>query len=371
MKYKIIFFFLKIWNFYVYLSLKYFIKKNKKNLSRNVKNIPKLRILFVKPYSYLDIYSLSFKSPVKTFYSSIFRFGPVGLLTNNHTDFRIIDSYDGKKINYNKVKKNNSRLNFLKIQKKQSIDVNSINFNHYDLVISFENTLSEKLTGFYPKILWAKFYDDHKSSNYKKSIFKKPVGFDLIFNQTLGFTPYSFFRKSHWIDFSYTFGNSNFLNYFNFKKVKEIDFVVEVHQKEYIKILANKINYLNSHCLDETLSQKNYLKVLAKSKFFLAVDCKLPRWGNSLIEAALCQNLLIGNRDHFWNSQLIIEELHCTNFDQAIKIIKTLKKNKKKYMSLLNKQNSRLNYFNYIRPIEQIFNYANYSKRKLNILGNL
>jgi hypothetical protein len=60
MKYKIIFFFLKIWNFYVYYSLKYFIKKNKKNLSRSVKNIAKLRILIVKPYSYLDIYSLSF-----------------------------------------------------------------------------------------------------------------------------------------------------------------------------------------------------------------------------------------------------------------------------------------------------------------------
>jgi hypothetical protein len=238
-------------------------------------------------------------------------------------------------------------------------------------VISFENTLSDKLASLYPKILWAKFYEDHKNPNYKISIFKKPKGFDLIFNQTLGFTPYSFFRKSHWIDFSYTFGNSDFLNYFNSQKKKEIDFVVEVHQKKYIKTLAKKIDYLSSHCLDETLSQKSYIKVLANSKFFLAVDCQLPRWGNSLIEAALCQNLLIGNRDHFWNSQLIIEELHCTNFNQAVKIVEYLKKNKKKYTRLLSKQNERLNYFNYIRPLEQIFNYASYCNRKLNILGKL
>jgi len=371
MKYKIIFFLLKIWNYYVHFSLKCFINKNKKKFSKGVKNIPKLRILFVKPYSYLDIYSLCFKNSITTFFSSIYRFGPVGLLTNNNTDFCIINSYDGKKINYSKVKKNNSRLRFLKIQKKESINVNSVNFNYYDLVISFENTVSDKLASLYPKILWAKFYGDHKNSNYKKNIFKKPKVFDLILNQTLGFTPYSFFRKTHWIDFSYTFGNSDFLSYFKSQKKKEIDFVVETNQKEYVKTFAKKIDYLSSHCLDETLSQKNYLKVLAKSKFFLAVDCKLPRWGNSLIEAALCQNLLIGNRNHFWNSQLIIEELHCTNIDQAIKIMKTLKINKKNYMRLLNKQNARLNYFNYNRPLEQIFNYASNCKRKLNISGKL
>lgn len=365
---KIKFFLLKIWNYCVHFFLKYSNKNNKKYSSANFNNFKKIKILLVKPYNYLDIYSLSFKNPIKTFFSSIYRFGPVGLLADNHADFCIVNSYNGKKINFKKVKKNNSRSNFLKIQKKQSVNIASINFNKYDLVISFENTLSDKLTSLYPKILWAKFYEDHRNPNYIKSIFKKPKGFDLILNQTLGFTPYSFFRKSHWIDFSYTFGSSNFLNQFKLQKKKEIDFVLEVNQKKNIKTLVKKINHLSWHCLDESLSQKNYLNVLAKSNFFLAVDCQFPRWGNSLIEAALCQNLLIGNRNHFWNSQLIIDELHCTSLNQAMKIIETLKKNKNKCKRLLNKQNVQLNYMNYYRPLKQILYYANYCKRELNIL---
>ena len=236
------------------------------------------------------------------------------------------------------------------------------------MVNLLENTLSDKLSSLYPKTLWAKFYEDHKNPNYIKSIFNKPKGFDLVLNQTLGFTPYSLFRKSHWIDFSYTFGSSNFLNHFNLQKKKEVDFVLEVNQKKNIKTLIKKINHLNWHCLDESLSQKNYVNILAKSNFFLAVDCLSPRWGNSLIEAALCQNLLIGNRNHFWNSQLIIDELHCTSFNQGLKIIESLKKSKNKYKHLLNKQNIRLNDMNYHRPLNQIFNYAIHCKRELNIL---
>ena len=360
MKSKIIFFCLRIWNLYVHFLIK--------KIESKIFFTKKLRILFVKPYSYLDIYSLSFKNPIKTFLSSIFRFGPVGLLSEHLTNFCISNSENGKKINFKKLKKNNSRLKFLKIQKRQSVNIDSINFNDYDLVISFEETLSDKLVKKYPKILWAKIYEDHKNPHYKKHIYMKHKNFDLIFNQTLGFTPYSFLRRSHWIDFSYTFGNSNFLKKFNLIKKKIIDIVVEVNQKEYIKNSIKKLKNFSSYCLDDNLNQKKYLDILSKSKFFLAVDCKSPRWGNSLIEAALCKNLLIGNRNHFWNSQLIIDELHCVSFNEAIKIIKYLKKDKNKYNNLLKRQNIRLNYMNYQRPLEQIINYAQSCKRELNII---
>lgn len=234
MKYKITFFLLKIWNFYVYLFLKCL---NNKYVSSNNINFKKIKILLVKPYTYLDIYSLSFKNPIKTFFSSIYRFGPVGLLVDNNADFCIVNSYDGKKINYKHLKKNDSRLNFLKIQKKQSTKVASINFNDYDIVVSFENTLSDKLTALYPKVLWGKFYEDHKNPDYIKSIFKKPKGFDLVLNQTLGFTPYSFFRKSHWIDFSYTFGSSNFLNHLNLQKKKKLTSCWKLIKKNILKHL--------------------------------------------------------------------------------------------------------------------------------------
>ena len=60
--------------------------------------------------------------------------------------------------------------------------------------------------------------------------------------------------------------------------------------------------------------------------FFLAIDCNKPRWGNSLIEAALCGNLIVGNKNHFWNSQLILKETSMKNIDDSIDLILELKK---------------------------------------------
>jgi len=357
----LIFFLLRILNKYVVFFL-----NSKRKKEKNFK-VKKLKILIVKPYSYLDIYSLSFCKSIKTIMSSVYRFGPVGLLLDHNTDFCITDSYNGQKLNYKKLKRNNSRLKFLKIQKKNSIDINLIDFNNYDLVISFEQTVESRIIQKFKKTLWAIIYDDHKHLQYKKSILKKPKYFDIVLNQTLGFTPYSIFRKLHWIDFSYTFGNSNFLNKCKLVKKKNNNIVVEVNQKDYIKNDIKNLIDLKAHCLDESLDQKKYINILAKSKFFLAIDCKSPRWGNSLIEAALSKNLIIGNKNHFWNSQLVLDELHCEDYKKALKIIHNLIKNKKFYNGLLIKQNLRLNYLNYTRPLKQIFDYSINCNRDLNI----
>ena len=122
-------------------------------------------------------------------------------------------------------------------------------------------------------------------------------------NQTLGFTPYSIFKRSHSIDFSYTFGNTEFSKYFKKKANKKNDIIVEVNQKEDLKKnitkLKRKQGLKKVYILNESLSHKNYIFKLLGGKFFLAIDPNTPRWGNSLIEAAICENLIIGNRNSF------------------------------------------------------------------------
>ena len=90
----------------------------------------------------------------------------------------------------------------------------------------------------------------------------------------------------------------------------------------------------NVHFLDENLSHNKYISKLSKGIFFIATNSKSPRWGNSLLEAAICQNLIIGNRNHFWNSQIIIKELHSTNLNHALKIVNKLKKNEILYKNI-------------------------------------
>ena len=48
--------------------------------------------------------------------------------------------------------------------------------------------------------------------------------------------------------------------------------------------------------LDGNLKIKNYIKKLSKSKIFYCPIFTTPRWGNSIIEASMCQNLIIGNK---------------------------------------------------------------------------
>ena len=359
----------KLWNFWTHINLRI-------NLKIKQKKFKKLKIIFIKPYNYLDIYKTSFKKNKISILNSNFRMGPVGLFINHNCDFIISNTYNGKKIDLNTEKKklHKSKIKTLEMQENNAKDINKINFDKYDLVISFKDTVSSKTIKKYRKALWFKIFEDHKDKSYIKNLIFKPMFFDGILNQTLGFTLYSLFKSSHSIDFSYTFGNTEFSKYFKKKVTQTDDVIVELNQKENIKknILKLQKKYKvkglrKIYVLNESLSHKNYVFKLLGGKFFLAIDPSTPRWGNSLIEAALCENLVIGNRNSFWNSQIIIKELHCDNLNEAINIIKFLDANKKTYNNYLNKQNNLLNYLNYNRPIQQILDHSRTLKRDLNI----
>ena len=350
------FIFLKIWNLFTNVKVEKIEKFNKK-----------LKVAIVKPFNYLDLYEKSYKSNIKTLINSNYRIGPAGLFTNHNINFFISDKYNDGHISLkNFVKLKKSRKKELLFQKKNCCNIKNINFDKYDITISFEDTIPEVITQKYQKTLWAKIYEDHKNPDYILNIFSAKKNYDIILNQTLGFTPYSYLRRDHWIDFSYTFGNSSFLKKINLNKKYEVDVVTEVHQTSRVKkkLKKTKLNYV---CLDESLNHKSYLALLSKSKFFFAVDCNKPRWGNSLIEAALCGCLIIANKNHFWNSQIVLKETNIKNLDDSLELISKLKKNKKLYNSLLNKQNKLLNYLNYERPLKQIINFSLKCDRKLNI----
>ena len=360
LKKNLIFAFLKFWNLITIVRI---------GKSKNIKK--KMKIAIVKPYNYLDLYSKAHKNKLNTLLNSNYRIGPAGLFTNHDVSFYISNTYNDTKINdlsISLLKKKQKREYLL--QKKNSRNIKKIDFNRYDIVISFEDTISENTTHRFRKTLWAKIYEDHKKSDYKKNLLNPKKNFDIILNQTLGFTPYSFFKKNHWIDFSYTFGNSSFLKKINIKKSYKIDVITEVHQTTKVKNA-----FINSEfktvTLDETLSHISYLNLLSKGMFFVAIDCEKPRWGNSLIEAALCGNLIIGNKNHFWNSQLILNETNLNNIDEAIDLIYKLKKDKKMYDFLIKKQNKLLNYLNYERPLNQIKHFSKLCDRNLNIKSHL
>ena len=99
-----------------------------------------------------------------------------------------------------------------------------------------------------------------------------------------------------------------------------------------------------------------HFKQLSESKYFYCPMYKLPRWGNSIIEAATFNCLIIGNPNCFWNSLLIQKECIAKNHNEGIKIINKFEKNKKLFNETLKKQTYIFNLINYYRPLDLISN---------------
>ena len=102
---------------------------------------------------------------------------------------------------------------------------------------------------------------------------------------------------------------------------------------------------------DSSLKIYDYLKRLAKTKYFYCPIYELPRWGNSIIEAAAFDCLIIGNPNCFWNSLLIQKECIAKSHDDGLKIIEKFEKNNKLYIKVLKNQKKIFNLINYYRPL--------------------
>ena len=315
-----------------------------------------LKIAVLKPYFYLDLYTRSSKNFRKVIYSSYFRFGPAGLFSDLKSDFYITKAQIDNELQQrvNKRIKNKDHKKLLNIQKRNSIDANKINYNKYDLILSYEGAVNKEIIKKYPKIKWGIILEDHSNKNFKKFCFFKPKPFDFFINLTQGFTPYSFFRRNHCIDFSYTFGSSNFLKNLNVKKTFKIDVIMEIQQPAEL-LGSLKLNNLKIEKLNGSLNIKQYIKKLSSSKIFFCPIFTTPRWGNSIIEAALCKNLIIGNKWGYWNSLLIDKDLHCSSIDEGKKIITKVLTDKKIYNYYILKQNKILDEINYKLPLKQIY----------------
>ena len=337
--------FMYFWNLSVQII--YFFKKKKLAIKKK-----KIKILLLKPYFYLDLYTKNSEDFKKVIFSSYYRFGPVGLFSDLKSDFYITSGASHKifenRINDRLRSKKNKKLMYL--QKKNSINVSKIDFRKYDIVLAYEGAVSRETIVKNPSIKWGIILEDHSNLNFKKFLFFKPVPYDFFVNLTQGYTPYSFLRRKHSIDFSYTFGSPDFLKKMNIKKTYNIDVIVEVQQPEEVLLNLKKMN-IKVQKLDGNLKIKKYIKKLSKSKIFYCPLFTTPRWGNSIIEASMCQNLIIGNKRGYWNSQLIHEDLHCSSIEDGGKIINKIFSNKKMYNYYLSRQNKILDEINYKLPL--------------------
>jgi hypothetical protein len=346
-----------------YQKIIYFLELFENKDSILISDLPKVAL--VKQYVYADLYSKNkincSDNWLETIYTSNHRSGPIAIFSKLDADFFIVDVFEEKICNVFKEKGANIKWDkFKKIQKKEIINPNNINWNNYDLVICIENAVPSKITKKYPRVLWATMLEHHRMKSYSKYKRRLPDGYNLFFNQRFGPTPFSFFKKNYVIDWPYGFNQPlNLKKTFGIDK-KEDAVVIDVHSLDYeIKNIIESHN-LKINMTSKGRSIKEHLFLLSKTKY-LILPIKFSErmlWGNITLEASALSCLIIGNKKYLWNPHLILKECHVTNYNQ-FKTLLFLLDDKSYYNTLLKKQNKLLNYFGYVRPLNQLSNHLN------------
>ena len=320
-------------------------KLKKKNLSK------KINVLIVKPFNYSDLYSPNKKTKLDTIKSSRYRMGPISLILEFKTKI-IISNY----LNNNEIKLkdtiNSTNYEYYRSQFNNRINFKKFNFSKFDWVISIKDSVPKYVIKKHPTVLWSLLFEDHREINYLRFKIFGSSKYDLTLDTTQGFTPYDIFKNEQSINFPYTFSNSHVCKKIGLKNIKKKQILLEIYQPKDLSFRSLKnFKILKS---EGNLKIYDHFKRLSNSKYFYCPIYKIPRWGNSIIEAATFNCLIIGNPNCFWNSLLIQKECVARTHDEGMRIINIFEKNNKLYKKVLNKQKYILDLINYNLPLNQI-----------------
>ncbi len=338
------------WNNFSKINFNLYLKK-KKILKKKFSK--KINILIVKPFNYSDLYSSNKKTKLDTIKSTRYRMGPISILLEFNTKVIISDYLNENKIKLKDILRD-ANYEYFRSQYKKRTELKKFDFSKFDWVISIKDSVPNSVVKKYPHVLWTLLFEDHREENYIKYNVFGSSKYDLTLDTTQGFTPYDIIKNKRSINFPYTFANNLVPKSLGLNNNKKKQILVEIYQP---KTLSFK-DYRNFKVLksDGDLKIFDHLKRLSESKYFYCPIYKIPRWGNSIIEAAVFNCLIIGNPDCFWNSLIIQKECIAKNHRDGLKIIDTFEKNYELYKRVLNRQKYILNLINFHRPLNLIAN---------------
>lgn len=346
--------FIFLWNTYSRINFYIYLKKNIKFENKKLKKIKKLNVLIIKPFNYSDLYSPNIHNKIETIKSSKYRMGPISLILDFKTKIIISEYLNDIKINLKQVRinSNSKRLRYFLSLFKNKENLQKFNFSKFDWVIALKDCVPNSIIKKNSDILWTLLFEDHREVNYLKDNIFGSKKYDLSLDTTQGFTPYDIFKNRRSINFPYSFANNKVSEKLSIKYKKRKQILLEIYQPKDLSF--KELKNFKILASDSSLNIFDHLNRLARTKYFYCPIYQLPRWGNSIIEAATFNCLIIGNPNCFWNSLLIQNECIAKNHEDGIRIIKKFEKDVKLYKQVLNNQKKILYLINYYRPLDLI-----------------
>lgn len=340
-----------------------------------------LKFAIVKQVTYQDMYCAPTNTNVPDLiFSSLKRPYFVGLFNKFSVDFHIVDTEEDEECQVWKEKVFYSKHTPLSYYEslRDKIDSNwgkvsgqkvpqgvymkkcvEIDWSKYDIVISADISIPERITKKYPSVLWTYFHGEGGPSIAKS--FKNPIkGYDcyltadFFLNRNL---------EKHVVECPvYLVYHNCFAELFPGIKFKKSGGLLETHTSLALNnreesVLNEIIKIKRSN---DRLSSRDMIKSYLEAKYFIQwIDksrgVRSFTKGNSIMQAISSGALVLCGENNAYNLDLLSEKTIVKSFNDLVEKLKFLEDNPLEYEKELKKQREKLDYLCFNRPIDHLY----------------
>lgn len=364
----------------------------RRKLNKLITNKRFLKLAFVKQDVNDDLYCCpQNSSPGDIVKSTLGRPGPVALFTKFNANFHIVETESDPECNIWKEKWTERRWcpieYFEKFrervpgreygQKEFAVKGNEVGWGRYNIVISNDISIPERITKKYPQVAWCYYVREVTTGSYKKSHFQLLHGYDLHLNQR--FRPVRFFPKTmpHEVEFPYHLHYSGCFHDMNgipFDDDKRHGIFLEHHtvadlNSTQLKMLESFGPVRSTAILPEGVHDRweegqtrrtmdpEFREDFMKSKYFIKCGGRTV-WGTAMVEAIAMGCLVIGDPKVMPHGFLYDKYTTASTFNEVIERISFLERNEKIYKRALKRQRRLVDYLCFVRPSLELFKKA-------------
>lgn len=334
---------------------------------------PPKRVLLVKQEVHNDLYYAGpGASAEEIVYSSIMRSGPVGLFTALDADFAVVKVDPASECNVWRQKVTDCKHHPLEFYEgfrgpiKRSrqtydhslvaVDVDTIDWSSYDLVISIDIAVPTRIVEAHPDTVWAYYVSEPCMSLYAASLVEPQFGYDLFF--TLGFQPAKPAYPSprvlefpYFLQYAGCFEDLDGISNPPFDKRAGVS--VETHSlKLWTEAESARVETEVGPVYRGFFDARTKINNLRSSKFHIRTDGKAI-WGNSLIEAMACGALVVSTPT-LLKHRLVVSDLLVGGFDRVLETMKALQEDRELREHCAGQQEALLNEVCFTRPMRDL-----------------
>ncbi len=317
----------------------------------------KPRIAIVKQDTQDDLYCCAANAnPVDIIESSLMRTGPAGLFTSLGAEFLVVTCSPEPECEVWKEKA--TELGWYSIEDLQALrdhipnrdygqskfarPVDSIDWASFDIVISIDIAVPQRIVVRNPEVLWCYYIREPKTSSYKQSLQSPISGYDLFFTQLFSFRKVRQQQNRHCVDAPYYFQYPGWIRdlYSIDTQVNRSGCFLEHHTgleiKAYelsaleelgsVRSTAQKVPISGNGFYGRSeLSTRERLEGLSSSKYYIQYG-NSPRsiFGNGYIEAICAGSIALGNPDMHTHRDIFNDATSARNWSELIKRLKAL-----------------------------------------------